>query len=282
MELNDALRIPLAPSDVWDALQDLALLRASLDNCESFTRLAHGEYELIMTVPLGPLRARYEARAHVAGQDSGPADAQRRTINFKARAEGIGALRGQIEIRLRGGRGRARRGQGAQHADRLHDLGDLVGTARRTADASARKRAASTGRRFFRRIRRGRAGQARARPEPRARCGGASAACVSAADHAGRHRAAHAHGSRQRADRARGECVAWRSHGLSHGVSRSRTGCARGSELGLGRDDFSGRAAVVCRRAGSASSDGSTGVCRRCRVTAIARGCRVGATTKSR
>ena len=101
MELNDALRIPLAPSDVWDALQDLALLRASLDNCESFTRLGDGEYALTMTVPLGPLRARYEARAHIAGQDSGPADAQRRTINFKARAEGIGALRGQIEVRLR-------------------------------------------------------------------------------------------------------------------------------------------------------------------------------------
>ncbi|WP_176058775.1 SRPBCC domain-containing protein [Paraburkholderia sp. BCC1876] len=101
MELNDALRIPLGASDVWEALQDLALLRASLDNCESFTRLAHGEYELVLTVPLGPLRARYEARAHVAGQDSGPADAQRRTINFKARAEGIGALRGQIEVRLR-------------------------------------------------------------------------------------------------------------------------------------------------------------------------------------
>ncbi|MDR6409533.1 CoxG family protein [Paraburkholderia terricola] len=102
MEVNDALRIPLAPSDVWDALQDLALLRASLDNCESFTRFAHGEYALTLTVPLGPLRARYEARAHVAGQDSGPADAEHRTINFKARAEGVGALRGQIEVRLRG------------------------------------------------------------------------------------------------------------------------------------------------------------------------------------
>jgi carbon monoxide dehydrogenase subunit G len=101
MELNNAIRIPLAPSVVWDALQDLALLRASLDNCESFTRLSHGEYLLTMTVPLGPLRARYEARAHVAGQDSGPAEAQRRTINFKACAEGIGSLRGQIEVKLR-------------------------------------------------------------------------------------------------------------------------------------------------------------------------------------
>ncbi|MGF6773125.1 carbon monoxide dehydrogenase subunit G [Paraburkholderia sp. GAS199] len=117
MELNDALRIPLAPSDVWDALQDLALLRASLDNCESFTRLAHGEYALTMTVPLGPLRARYEARAHVAGQDSGPADAERRTINFKARAEGIGALRGQIEIKLR-----------ADHDTHAHAAGKARGT----------------------------------------------------------------------------------------------------------------------------------------------------------
>lgn len=105
MELNDALRIPLGVCVVWDALQDLALLRASLDNCESFIRFPHGEYALTLTVPLGPLRARYEARAHVAGQDSGPAEAERRTINFKARAEGIGALRGQIEVRLRADEG---------------------------------------------------------------------------------------------------------------------------------------------------------------------------------
>ena len=52
MELTNALRIPLAQSEVWDAMQDLALLRASLDNCESFTRLAGGEYALTLTVPL--------------------------------------------------------------------------------------------------------------------------------------------------------------------------------------------------------------------------------------
>lgn len=53
MELNDALRIPLAPSAVWDALQDIALLRASMENCESFRQLGPGEYELTLTVPLG-------------------------------------------------------------------------------------------------------------------------------------------------------------------------------------------------------------------------------------
>ncbi|MBP0592475.1 carbon monoxide dehydrogenase [Paraburkholderia sp. LEh10] len=101
MELNDALRVPLAPSEVWDALQDLALLRASLDNCESLRRLPGGEYSLTMTVPLGPLRAHYQVRAHVANEEGAHSAARHRTLNFKARAEGVGSLRGQIDVALR-------------------------------------------------------------------------------------------------------------------------------------------------------------------------------------
>ncbi len=101
MELNNALRIPLAPSEVWDALQDIALLRASLDNCESFSRLSRGEYELTLTVPLGPLRARYEVRAHVASKNAEQTEAPHRILNFKARADGVGSLRGQIDVKLR-------------------------------------------------------------------------------------------------------------------------------------------------------------------------------------
>lgn len=101
MELNDALRISLAPSEVWDALQDIALLRASLDNCESFSRLSRGEYALTLTVPLGPLRARYEVRAHIASKNPAQSDAPHRILNFKARADGVGSLRGQIDVTLR-------------------------------------------------------------------------------------------------------------------------------------------------------------------------------------
>ncbi|AIO65209.1 CoxG family protein [Burkholderia oklahomensis] len=100
MELNDALLIPLAPSVVRDALQDLALVRASLDHCESFSRLARGEYALALTVPLGPLRARYDVRAHVVSERSDEPEHTRRTLNFRARADGIGALRGQIDVVL--------------------------------------------------------------------------------------------------------------------------------------------------------------------------------------
>lgn len=110
MELTDALRFPLAPSAVCDALQDIALLRASLENCESLSKMPTGEYALTLTVPLGPLRARYDVRAHLASlearlatdEPAGAGDSLHRTLNFKACATGVGSLRGQIDIMLGG------------------------------------------------------------------------------------------------------------------------------------------------------------------------------------
>lgn len=100
MELNDTLRVPLAPPVVREAFEDPALLRASFDHCESFEKLAHGEFALTITVPLGPLRARYDVRAHAAGEQGDAEGQPRRMINFKARADGLGALRGQVELVL--------------------------------------------------------------------------------------------------------------------------------------------------------------------------------------
>ncbi len=57
---------------VRDALADLTLLRASLDNCKSFTRTPNGEYGLTLVMPLGALRARYEIRVHKAGRTPKP------------------------------------------------------------------------------------------------------------------------------------------------------------------------------------------------------------------
>ncbi|CAM2152009.1 MULTISPECIES: CoxG family protein [Paraburkholderia] len=101
MELNDALRIPLEPLAVWQALQDAALVRASLEHCEMFRRLGAGEYALTLTVPLGPLRARYEVRAHIASDVATVPLTPRRVLSFRARAEGIGSMRGQIDVALR-------------------------------------------------------------------------------------------------------------------------------------------------------------------------------------
>jgi uncharacterized protein len=112
MEVTEALRIPLDPAHVRDALADPALLRASLDNCESFTRTPNGEHVLTLVVPLGALRARYEIRVHAAGRtrqdahqeadDTTPAEdgIYSKTLSFKARGEGVGSLRGQMAVAL--------------------------------------------------------------------------------------------------------------------------------------------------------------------------------------
>ncbi|SAL80055.1 carbon monoxide dehydrogenase subunit G [Caballeronia peredens] len=114
MEVTDAFRVPLDPAHVREALGDLALVRASLDNCETFTRSPLGEYALTLIVPLGALRARYEIRAHSAGRTRQTAHAEgddaetaasaesayARTLSFKARGEGVGSLRGQIAVSL--------------------------------------------------------------------------------------------------------------------------------------------------------------------------------------
>jgi carbon monoxide dehydrogenase subunit G len=109
MELTDALRVPLAPSAVCEALQDMALLRASLENCEALRKTPTGEYELTLTVPLGPLRAHYDVRAHLASAEARLASGKpqaagslHRTLNFKACATGVGSLRGQIDVVLGG------------------------------------------------------------------------------------------------------------------------------------------------------------------------------------
>jgi uncharacterized protein len=106
MEVTEALRVPLDPAQVRTALSDLALLRASLDNCESFTRAPNGEYALTLVIPLGALRARYEIRAHLAGRTRHESEPHfephedARTLSFKARGEGVGSLRGQIAVAL--------------------------------------------------------------------------------------------------------------------------------------------------------------------------------------
>ncbi|GLU33159.1 SRPBCC domain-containing protein [Trinickia caryophylli] len=107
MELTDALHISLRPAGVAQALCDSTLVRASLENCDSFTKLASGEYTLTLTVPVGPLRARYDVRARVTSSDASSPDGAPAglhwTVNFKATAAGVGALRGQVEVVLGSG-----------------------------------------------------------------------------------------------------------------------------------------------------------------------------------
>ncbi len=94
MEVSETLRGPLAPKHVREALSDLTLLRASLDNCELFTRTPNGECVLTLTV-----RARYDIRVHAEGHTRQAAafcephnPVYTRTLSFKVRGDGVGSV----------------------------------------------------------------------------------------------------------------------------------------------------------------------------------------------
>ncbi|EAY63838.1 hypothetical protein BCPG_02139, partial [Burkholderia cenocepacia PC184] len=227
MELNDTLRVPLAPTVVRDALEDLALLRASFDHCESFVKLAHGEFALTITVPLGPLRARYDVRAHAAAEQG----RRRRSAAPRAQLQGAGR---RPRRAARPGRTRADAGwRRERHANRVRGLGDGERAARRTAGAADRQCAARMDRHVLPRVLRGRAGETRSRAESRERRRAAPPACISAAGIAGgRDEAFAAASSRRRAER----------------TCRERAPASRfrhGARVGLGSDDRVRRAAAV-------------------------------------
>ncbi|HTI18957.1 MAG TPA: SRPBCC domain-containing protein [Trinickia sp.] len=117
MELTDALCIPLDPAVVAAAFADSALVRASLEHCESFALQPSGEYALVLTVPVGPLRARYAVRMHVTHREKEPTAlggaALCRQLEFKASAAGVGSLRGHIDIELQ---------QDVLHGDERRDV----------------------------------------------------------------------------------------------------------------------------------------------------------------
>lgn len=160
MEVTDAFRVPLDPVHVREALGDLALVRASLDNCESFSRTPNGEYALTLIVPLG-------ACARVTRFARMPPGAR------KGRGRGPGRCRVRTHPELQGARRRRRFAArpdcgGAESGrrrrrdlDRIHRLSDGVRTARGLAFAADRKCAARGRRRFLRRVLRSRACKAR-------------------------------------------------------------------------------------------------------------------------
>lgn len=157
MEVTEALRVPLAPARMRVALSDFALLRASLDNCESFTRTPNSEYALTLVVPLGALRhPGASGRAHARRISYRRHRSRRRRADLEL--QGARRRRRLAERADRGGAQSRGRGRGDVH----HTVwATVAGPLAAAVTASDRKRPAQRRRRFLRRVLRSGARQAR-------------------------------------------------------------------------------------------------------------------------
>ena len=95
-----AMSVPAPPQQIWAVLLDPEALRALLPGCEALERVAENDYRARLSIGVGPVRGRYEARVRLFDLDPPRA--------LKLSGEGVGALgsasgEGAVELSPEGG-----------------------------------------------------------------------------------------------------------------------------------------------------------------------------------
>ncbi|HZD52983.1 MAG TPA: carbon monoxide dehydrogenase subunit G [Woeseiaceae bacterium] len=134
MEIKGEYRIARSRRQVWDALNDPAMLQKCIPGCESMERQAENEYRARVAAAIGPVRAKFDTR--ILLENLNPPESYTLTGESKAGAAGFG--RGSANVRL------AEDGDGTRlsySADfrvggRLAQVGSrlVLGATRKTAD----------------------------------------------------------------------------------------------------------------------------------------------------
>jgi carbon monoxide dehydrogenase subunit G len=96
MEMTGEQLIPLPQEATWAALNDPQILKECIPGCESITRTADQEYEVLMTAKVGPVSAKFKGKMTVA--DSDPPRAY--TLRFEGQGGVAGFARGEAAIAL--------------------------------------------------------------------------------------------------------------------------------------------------------------------------------------
>jgi carbon monoxide dehydrogenase subunit G len=69
MEMTGERLIPLSQQETWNALNDPDVLKDCIPGCESITRVADDEYDVVMTARVGPVSAKFKGRMKVSDAD---------------------------------------------------------------------------------------------------------------------------------------------------------------------------------------------------------------------
>jgi uncharacterized protein len=96
MEMTGEQLIPLPQAATWKALNDPDVLKDCIPGCESITRVADNEYDLVMTAKVGPVSAKFKGRMTV--MDSDPPRAY--TLKFEGQGGVAGFAKGEASVQL--------------------------------------------------------------------------------------------------------------------------------------------------------------------------------------
>lgn len=96
MQLHGEHRLPTPREAVWQALGDVASLRAAMPGCERLERAEDGSLEMVVSVEAGPGKATLSGRVGATKVEP----PGRYTIAGKGDANGYGAVEGTAEVVL--------------------------------------------------------------------------------------------------------------------------------------------------------------------------------------
>lgn len=96
MQLTGQETLPVAQAQAWEALNDTEMLKAAITGCESLTPTGEHEYEALLAVAIGPVKAKFKGRLRLS--ELQPPSSYR--IAFEGQGGAAGHGKGEAQVRL--------------------------------------------------------------------------------------------------------------------------------------------------------------------------------------
>src|SRR3954453_17575455 len=96
MEMKGEQLVPAPQRAVWDALNDPAMLKASVPGCESIEPSGENQYQVLMVARVGPVSAKFKGKLTLS--DVKPPDSY--AIAFEGQGGAAGFAKGGAQVRL--------------------------------------------------------------------------------------------------------------------------------------------------------------------------------------
>jgi carbon monoxide dehydrogenase subunit G len=96
MQLTSQQTLPVAQDLAWQALNDIELLKQSMQGCEQITPTGENEYEVLLTAAVGPVKAKFKGKLRL--MDLQPPNAY--TIQFEGQGGAAGHGKGSAQVTL--------------------------------------------------------------------------------------------------------------------------------------------------------------------------------------
>lgn len=100
MNLTGQETLPVTQAQAWESLNDTEMLKASIAGCESLTPVGEHEYEALVAVSIGPVKARFKGKLKLS--DLQPPNSYQLAFEGSGGAAGHGKGSAQVRLEAQG------------------------------------------------------------------------------------------------------------------------------------------------------------------------------------